>query len=311
MAHLPPLIVIGGQTATGKTSLSLELAERLRGAEIISADSRQVYRDMDVGTAKPSATDRARAVHHCLDLVDPDEGFTAADFLAHARTALAAIARRGGVALLVGGTGLYLRAVARGLSLDETGRDAAARMEIEQRLVGEGLNVLVADLRIRAPQVAARTDLANPRRVVRALERTLVQGDVPPPPPAGYTGPLAFLGLDAPAAINDEWIAGRARGQFEGGLIEEAAALRESYGTAAPAFSAIGYREAFAVLDGSSTRDEALAATIRRTRQFARRQRTWFRRERDITWLDPRADPLPAALAAAHALLAPGVTRAS
>jgi tRNA dimethylallyltransferase len=302
VAQVPPLIVIGGPTATGKTRLALELAERLPGAEIISADSRQVYRGMDIGTAKVAAADRTRVPHHGLDLVEPDEEFTAADYLVHARAALAGIAARGGIALLVGGTGLYLRAVARGLPLADTGRDRALRAQLEGRLAGEGLHVLVAELRSRAPSVAAGTDLANPRRVVRALERAALHGDRLPPPPAGYAGPLAFLGLDVPAAINDEWIAHRARGQFETGLIEEAATLRDRYGAAAPAFSAIGYREAFAVLDGSATRDEALVATIRRTRQFARRQRTWFRRERDITWLDPREEPLPAALALARRL---------
>jgi tRNA dimethylallyltransferase len=294
--RLPPLIVVCGPTATGKTGLSLELAERLPGAEIISADSRLVYRGMDVGTAKVWAANRARVPHHGLDLVDPDEEFTAADYLQHARVALAGIAARGGIALLVGGTGLYLRAVALGLPLDETGRDRALRATLQTRLAGEGLHVLVAELRGRAPGVAAQTDLANPRRVVRALERVTLQGDRLPPPPAGYAGPVSWIGLDLPTAVNDEWIAQRARGQFEGGLLAEAATLRQRYDPRLSAFSAIGYREAFAVLDGTLTREQALEQTIRHTRQFARRQRTWFRRERDITGLDATADPLPQAL---------------
>jgi tRNA dimethylallyltransferase len=162
-------MVICGATATGKTGLSLELAARIPGAEIISADSRQVYRGMDIGTAKVSAAERALVPHHGLDLVDPDEPFTAADYQLVAVEALHQIAARGGVALLVGGTGLYLRAVARGMALEETGRDAGVRADLERRLAGEGLQVLVADLRRAAPGVAARTDLANPRRVVRAL----------------------------------------------------------------------------------------------------------------------------------------------
>jgi tRNA dimethylallyltransferase len=182
---LPPLIVIGGATATGKTGLSLVLAQRIPGAEIVGADSRQVYRGMDIATAKVTAAERALVLHHGIDLVDPDEPFTAADYQRAAFDALAAIASRGGVALLVGGTGLYLRAVARGVPLTETGRDPELRAEIERRLAGEGLHALVAQLRSQAPGVAAQTDLANPRRVMRALERVSVSGDAPPPAPRG------------------------------------------------------------------------------------------------------------------------------
>src|SRR4051794_24656423 len=138
---------------------------------------------MDIGTAKVTAAERARVPHHGLDLVDPDEPFTAADYQRAAIDALEQISARGGVALLVGGTGLYLRAVARGVPLDETGRDASVRAELEERLARDGLAALVDELLIAAPSVAARTDLANPRRVVRALERVSVSGDVPPPVP--------------------------------------------------------------------------------------------------------------------------------
>jgi tRNA dimethylallyltransferase len=285
MDLVPPLIVICGPTATGKTALSLALAERIPGAEIISADSRQVYRGMDIGTAKVSVADRERVPHHGLDLVDPDQPFTAADYQRHAHHALGAIAKRGGVALLVGGSGLYLRAVARGLPLDETGRDPRVRQELESRLVGEGLHTLVAELRSRAPRVAAGTDLNNPRRVTRALERALVVGDQPPPEPRGYAGRVAWLGLDAERPLHDEWIARRAKRQFESGLLDEAAALRAKYPQSLSAFSAVGYREAFGVLDGTLTVDQAIDRTITRTRQFARRQRTWFRGEPDVSWL--------------------------
>jgi len=283
---LPPLIVICGATATGKTGLSLDLAERIAGAEIISADSRQVYRGMDIGTAKVGARDRARVPHHGLDLVDPDQPFTAADFRLAALDALRGIARRGGVALMVGGTGLYLRAVARGVRLEETGRDEQVRAELQQRLAGEGLQVLVAQLRAAAPRVAARTDLANPRRVVRALERVTIQGDRPPPAPRGYPARSVWIGLQADAALNREWIAHRARAQFESGLLDEADGLRRRYDPALRSFSAFGYREAFAVLDGQLTLDEAIALDATRTNGFARRQRTWFRSEPGIEWLD-------------------------
>lgn len=300
--RLPPLIVICGATATGKTPLSLALAERLGSTEIVSADSRQVYRGMDVGTAKVSAEDRARVPHHGLDLVDPDEPFTAADFQRHATSGLAGIAQRDRVALLVGGTGLYVRALARGLPLSETGRHSTVRARLEARLDAEGLAPLAAELRARAPQVAGATDLANPRRVVRALERVTVTGDAPPPGPRGYPKTVVWLGLQLEPEEHRVRIRDRARQQFETGLLDEAAALRARYPPTLPAFSAVGYREAFAVLEGELTTDEAVERTITRTSQLARRQRTWFRAEPDIVWLpasDDAADLAAAIVAAA------------
>src|SRR5439155_9351781 len=144
---LPPLVVIAGATATGKTGLSLRLAEAIRGAEIISADSRQVYRYLDIGTAKVSAADRARVPHHGLDLVDPDEPFSVADFARHADAALRRIGERRGTAILDGGTGLYLRAVGRGLALDQVPSDRSLRATIDVEIKAEGLPCLVEPLR--------------------------------------------------------------------------------------------------------------------------------------------------------------------
>jgi tRNA dimethylallyltransferase len=282
---LPPLIVICGPTATGKTRLSLELADRIPGAEIISADSRQVYEGMDIGTAKVSRADRQRIPHHGLDLVAPDVPFTAADFARHAFRSLSSIAGRGGVALLVGGSGLYIRTVADGLALHETGRDAELRRQLEARLIDHGLPPLVAELQRVAPGVAASVDLANPRRVVRALERVAVAGDRPPPPPAGYPGPIIRIALAAEPETHATWIADRARDQFEHGLLDEAAKLLEQYPEDPPAFSAIGYREAFDVLAGRTDREGAMARAAQRTRAFARRQRTWFRADPDLIWI--------------------------
>jgi tRNA dimethylallyltransferase len=294
--------VICGATATGKTGLSLALAEAIHGAEIISADSRQVYRGMDIGTAKVGAADRARVPHHGLDLADPDETFTAADFQLAADQALEAVAAKGGVALLVGGTGLYLRAVARGMVLTDTGHDVAVRAQLEERLAGEGLHVLVAQLRSAAPTVAARTDLANPRRVVRALERVTVHGDQAPPAPRGYPARSVWIGLQAEPAQQRAWITARARTQFASGLVDEAAALRSRYDPSLPAFTAFGYQEAFGVLDGQLTVEQAVERDATHTWQFARRQKTWFRAEPDVTWLDA-AKPLDAALRLAREIL--------
>ncbi len=253
---------------------------------------------MDIGTAKVPVADRARVPHHGLDLVDPDQPFSAADFQRAALQALEGIAARGGVAILVGGTGLYLRAVARGFPLDETGRDAQLRARLEARLDDEGgLGLLAEELGRLAPNVAANTDLANPRRVVRALERAMIHGDRPPPEPRGYPAPLVWLGLHVDPATHAQWIADRARAQFATGLVDEAAELKKRFGPGMRAFSAFGYREAFGALEGSMTRDQAIETTITRTNQFARRQRTWFRAEPDIHWLDSSSETLSAARA--------------
>jgi tRNA dimethylallyltransferase len=202
----------------------------------------------------------------------------------------------------VGGTGLYLRAIARGLDAEALPFDAAVRAGIEAGLTADGLAPAVARLRELAPRLASRIDLANPRRVARALEIAEIQGDAPAPPPLGYDGPIAWLGLRLAPPVHRQWIARRARDQFDAGLIEEARALRERFDPALPAFSAIGYREAWAVLDGELTRDEAIELDAKRNVDFAKRQATWFRSERDIAWHDATGDVIGPALEAARRL---------
>jgi tRNA dimethylallyltransferase len=306
---LPPILVIAGATATGKTGLAIRVATALRAeglaAEIISADSRQVYRGLDIGTAKASLEERARVPHHGLDLVDPDEPFTVADFAAHARTALASIGARGGIGLLAGGTGLYLRAVARGIDTDALPTDRVLRAELEAELARSGVEPLVARLISVAPTLAAETDLRNPRRVVRALEIAGRRGDGRRPEPRGYPAPAAWLGLRVDPAEHRRRIDHRAREQFNAGLIEEARRLRERFDPGLPAFSAIGYREAWSVLDLQATLEEAIDEDVRRNMAFGRRQRTWFRSEPDIIWMDAvRDDGLERALDAARILMA-------
>ena len=290
MTAAPPLVVIAGATATGKTQLAVTLAERLiaggRPAEIISADSRQVFRGLDIGTAKASVAERARVRHHGLDLVDPNERFSVADFVTHATGVLARLADRGGVAILAGGTGLYLRAVAHGLDTEALPSDATVRARLEADVLSDGLETIVARLTALAPGLASTLDLSNPRRVVRAMEMAELQGDVPRPPARGYGGPVMWLGLRVDPPTLDTRIAQRARDQFDSGLIEEASALRERFDPTLPAFSAIGYREAWAVLDGGLSREAAIDRITQRSCAFAKRQGTWFRAEPGITWLD-------------------------
>ena len=191
---LAPLIVIGGPTATGKTALAIAIAERLlaRGipAEIVSADSRQVYRGLDIGTAKATSEERARVVHHGLDLVDADQPYSVADFRPHALAALEALGARGGVGILAGGTGFWLRAVFAGIDTDALPSDEAVRAALEEELARDGVDALAARLAALAPGLAATTDLRNPRRVVRALEIATLQGDAPLPRPVGYPAPV-------------------------------------------------------------------------------------------------------------------------
>jgi tRNA dimethylallyltransferase len=306
---LPPLLVIAGATATGKTGLAIDVAERLAGegiaAEVISADSRQVYRGLDIGTAKATVAERRGVPHHGLDLVEPDEPFTVADFAAHARGVLAQLGAHSGatLAILVGGTGLYLRAVARGIATDVLPSDAAVRARLEAELLATGLEPLVARLRAVAPQRAAAIDIANHRRVVRALEMAEVVGGEPElPAPRGYDGQVVWSGLEVEPETHRRWIERRARAQFDAGLIEEARALRERFDPELPAFSAIGYREAWAVLDDELELEAAIAEDARRNAAFAKRQRTWFRAEPDIAWLDATANQVHVALQTARGL---------
>ncbi|HEX7491402.1 MAG TPA: tRNA (adenosine(37)-N6)-dimethylallyltransferase MiaA [Candidatus Limnocylindrales bacterium] len=289
-AGLPPLIVLAGATATGKTALAIALAETLAAsgisAEIISADSRQVYRGMDIGTAKVSPEERARVPHHGLDLVNPDQAFSVSDFVAHTAEVLPAIAGRGSVAILAGGTGFYLRAVARGLDVEALPWDTDVRAAVEATLAGDGLAALVEELRTIAPTRAAEVDLRNPRRVVRALEIARLQGDAPLPKPRGYGRDTLWIGLSVETQVLRTRIVARARAQFDAGLIEETRALTAQYDPSLPSFSSIGYAESLGVMQGRLTPEGAVIEDARRNVLFARRQATWFRREPDVLWLD-------------------------
>jgi tRNA dimethylallyltransferase len=271
----------------------------LGGVEIVSVDSMQVYRGLDVGTAKPTVQERARVPHHLVDVADPSEEWSVARFQAAARAAVADIEARGNRALLVGGTGLYVRAVVDDLRFPGEDPDVRARFEAEADEPG-GLTRLYEELVARDPVAAARVEAGNRRRIVRALEVMEITGAPFSSSGVGLADygdtvfPVRMLGIWLPAAVLDARIRDRVDRMYADGLLTEARALVAP--GAAPlsrtAAQAIGYREAIAVVDGTEP-DEAVArtATALRTRQLARRQIRWFRRDPRVTWWGTAGNP--------------------
>lgn len=259
----------------------------------MSADSRQVFRGLDIATAKATPEERARVVHHGIDLVEPDAPYSVAEFRSHALGAFEALALRGGIGILAGGTGFWLRSVFAGIDTDALPFDTAVRATLEEDLVRGGVGALAARLAALAPSLAARTDLRNPRRVVRAMEIAALRGDAPLPEPVGYPAPVLGLQLVVEPSVHVRRIADRARAHFEAGLVEEARALRARYGPDLPSLSAIGYRECWALLDGEITYEAAIELDARHNVAFAKRQRTWFRGERALEVQDTTTDPAP------------------
>jgi tRNA dimethylallyltransferase len=287
----PPLIGVVGPTASGKTELALALAGRFP-VEILVADSRQVYRGMDIGTAKPDAPAQRLVRHHLIDLADPDEPFTVARWVERARDLIPAIAGRGRLPLLVGGTGLYVRALLEGHDYASQGWSPALRRELTQEFEADGLEPLAARLADHAPDAAARIDLRNPRRVVRALERAQAQGGGAEPRSRPYRGAVALVGISRPRDVLYRRIDERAQRLFDTGLVEEVRALRDAgYGPELRPMTGHGYREAAAYLAGESSLARAIEVTARRTRQYAKRQLTWFRGEARIMWLPAHDEP--------------------
>ena len=286
----PPLLVIAGPTASGKTGLALELAEHLP-IEVISADSRQVYRGLDVGTAKPTPAERRRVPHHLVDIIDPDESFSAHRFAQMARVAIVGIETRGACPVVVGGTGFYIQSLLTASPLGATPPDPELRRRLTDRLEADGPAPLIRRLREIAPERAASIDLDNPRRLIRALEiaETQRRADAAQRQPAEDIPIPAFvIGLEVDPPALAERIAHRTARMFRDGLLDEARRLRDrGYDRSLPALTGVGYAEALAHLDGRLSLPEAVERTTIRTRQYARRQRTWFRHQLDTHWLPP------------------------
>ncbi|MCS7048761.1 MAG: tRNA (adenosine(37)-N6)-dimethylallyltransferase MiaA [Verrucomicrobiae bacterium] len=278
-------VFLVGPTAVGKTAVALELARRW-DAEIVTADAMQVYRGMDIGTAKPSAAERLLVPHHLLDVCEPGEHFDVQRYVELAQQALAEIQRRGKIALVVGGTGLYIRALRFGL-FSGPGQDPVIRRKLEALSAGE----LYAALSRVDSTTAAVIDRHNPRRLVRALEVALTTGRSMRACQQQWRRepviPGPVLGLRRERADLVERIERRVDEQLQAGWLDEVRRLMPLRGTAA---QAIGYRELAAHLRGEISLAEAVTQIKARTRQFARRQMTWFRREPGLIWIDVKGD---------------------
>ena len=282
------MIAIVGPTASGKTALAMRVAERL-GGEIVSADSRQVYRYLSIGTAKPTAEERARIRHHLIDVADPGERYDVLRYQRDGRAALAEVRARGHVALVVGGTGLYVRALLDGLDLASLPHDPAVRARLES----EDPATLHDRLRAVDPDAALRVDARNRRRLVRYLEVVTIAGG----PVNRVRGPsIAALriGLRPPREILIAAIERRVRVMVEGGVLDETRALvTRGVDPRLPSMSAHGYVHWAAHLRGEIDLETAIALTARDVRAYSRRQMTWFRRDPAIRWFDPTvSDPL-------------------
>ena len=279
-AFQPVTIALIGPTASGKTDLALELAEALDLA-VISVDSRQIYRGMDVGTAKPTAAQRRRVRHELLDLRDPDQPINLQEFTALAQAAIAAEHRRRGVALLVGGSGLYLESLLRGLAPPAVPPQPALRAQ----LAALGQPLCHGLLRQADPEAATRIMPADAVRTQRALEVLYATGRPLSSQRRLQPPPWRVLEIGLQPTDLRERIQRRTAHMYEEGLVEETAALLARFGADCPLLRTMGYDEARRLLAGELNRSEAIALTEGRTRQYAKRQRTWFRRRHSPVWL--------------------------
>lgn len=284
-----PLVIVG-PTASGKSSLAVALGLRFPGSEIVSSDAMAVYRGMDIGTAKPTEEERCGLPHHLIDVVDPTEDYTVARFGGEVAEVLDAIEARGGRAVIVGGTGLYVRAVVDDFTVP--GQFPGVRHDLENREDTAGLFRQLEEL---DPVAATKMLPTNRRRIIRALEVTLGSGRPFSSfgPGVDHYGPTRFrlAGLEIDREEMDRRIDARYEQQLEEGFLDEVRRLRQT-GMSRTASQALGYRELAAHLDGELSLEDALEEAKKRTRKFARRQQRWFRRDPRITWFPALAPDL-------------------
>jgi len=293
----PPLVAVVGPTASGKSGLGVDLAAAL-GGEVVNADAMALYRGMDVGTAKLAPAERDGVPHHLLDVLEVTETASVAAYQRAARATIDELRAAGRTPVLVGGSGLYVQAVVD--ELEFPGTDAALRAELEAELAAVGPAALHTRLAVVDPAAAAAVLPSNGRRIVRALEVVTLTGR-PFPARLVTGGPPRYeavlRGVDRPAPELDERVARRVARMFAGGLVAETRALLDQgLRDGRTASRALGYQQVASALDGDGDLAAAGAETVRATRRFVRRQRSWFRRDRRIVWLEPGPDLLERAL---------------
>ncbi|HMM97683.1 MAG TPA: tRNA (adenosine(37)-N6)-dimethylallyltransferase MiaA [Anaerolineales bacterium] len=287
----PPLILLIGPTAVGKTEIAIRLAETMDG-EIVSADSRLFYRGMDIGTAKPTPAERARVPHHLIDVAEPDETWSLAQFQREARRVIADIHARGKLPFLVGGTGQYVRAVTEGWSPPEVKPDERLRSELEKLKADQGIYWLHDRLKLLDPEAAAKIDARNARRTIRALEVILSTGRRFSEQRGQAESPyrLIAVGLTRPREELYARVDARIESMFAAGFVDEVRRLLEKgYSPELPSMSGIGYRECVGVVKGQLTEEQAKVQIRRATRVFVRRQANWFKpADESIHWFTVR-----------------------
>jgi tRNA dimethylallyltransferase len=287
-----PVFVLVGPTAVGKTDLSIRIAERY-GCEIVSVDSMQVYRYMDIGTAKPPEQERKGIPHHLIDIADPDEQYNAARFVRDAVAAIRKIIASGKIPLLTGGTGLYLKALTQGLFEFDKNGGPAVREQLLERLQAGGRGQLYEELREVDPESAARIHVNDTQRLIRALEIHHATGMTwsehlrsQPESPVSFARILQ-AGLQCDRRVLHNRIEERTIAMFRNGLLKETAKLLDmGYDSSLQSMQAIGYRHAVNFLNGAWDRDETLRLLIRDTRRYAKRQMTWFAKNQSLHWFE-------------------------
>jgi len=281
------LLVVVGPTASGKTAFAIGLARQL-GGELVSADSRQVYRHCDIGTNQPTAEELGGITCHLVDIIEPDVSFTVADYVPLTHRAIESVWARKRLPVLQGGTGLYIRALLDGWNLADAPPDAGLRADLERRLAAEGPDSIDTELRNIDPIAADRAQ-RNPRRMIRALEIHAVTGQLPSvarranPPPWNLT----VIGLDVPLAELDRRIGQRVQRMVQAGFVDEVAALRRDFPHVDFRRLGHGYPEMDAHLQGKLSLPAAIESTVQQVRQYARRQLTWFRADARVSWIPP------------------------
>ncbi len=286
MKIFPKIVVIVGPTASGKSALAVEIAQKFNG-EIVSADSRQIYREMNIGTAKPGKEEMAAVRHHLIDIKDPDQDYSAGQYKKDAIRAIDKIIKRGKLPILVGGTGLYVDAVVKNLELPEVKENKKLRARLEKEIGERGLDYVFRKLVDLDPEAAYIVDPKNPRRVIRALEIALLSNNkFSEQRKSGKPLYNALeIGINLPLELLKRRIAKRTRQMINEGLVDEVKNLTKKYSADCKAFDAIGYREIIDYLKNKISLAEAIEQINKNTRHYAKRQMTWFKRNPNINWV--------------------------